>query len=68
MKDIDFINLVFRKKLNIAIAKKDVKAIIATIKRDVDFLKDQNLMDYSLLLGIEIVNSSVADVDIDKFD
>ena len=62
LKDIDFENLVFRRKLKIAISAKDAKAIIQTIKRDVEFLKGQKLMDYSILLGIELITDVDEDI------
>ena len=58
LKDIDFENLVFKRKLKLAISCKDVKLIVQTIKRDVDFLKENKLMDYSVLLGIETINET----------
>ena len=36
--------------------------ILHTIKRDLDFLEYQKLMDYSLLLGIEKVNKTAEKV------
>jgi hypothetical protein len=62
LKDIDFENLVFRRKLKIALSCKDAKAIIQTIKRDVEFLKGQKLMDYSILLGIELITNVEEDL------
>ena len=54
--DIDFENLVFRRKLKIKISKRDSRDIIETIKRDTEFLRKHGLMDYSILLGIEAVH------------
>jgi hypothetical protein len=54
--DIDFENLVFRRKLKLKISKRDSREIIETIKRDTEFLRSHGLMDYSILLGIEAVH------------
>ena len=58
LKDLDFENLTFRRKLSISISSKDSKLIIQTIKRDAEFLKESKLMDYSLLLGVEVINKN----------
>jgi|TARA_B110000285_G_scaffold112404_1_gene127580 hypothetical protein len=58
LKDLDFENLTFRRKLSISISSKDSKLIIQTIKRDAEFLKENKLMDYSLLLGVEVINKN----------
>lgn len=42
--------------LCLAISEQDVLLIMNTLKRDLKFLNDNRLMDYSLLLGIERVN------------
>ena len=42
--------------MSIDISLEDSNLILATLERDVKFLKKNGLMDYSLLLGIEKVN------------
>ena len=57
LKDLDFIQLVQCDALSVDIVKSDLNLIFQTIERDLDFLKQNSLMDYSLLLGIEINNN-----------
>ena len=54
LKDLDFINLNqrFGDFLRIKITDDDRKLLIKIIEKDVKFLSDSGLMDYSLLLGI----------------
>ena len=56
MKDVDYENLVMRELLQINISEEDARLILVTLERDIEFLKTNGLMDYSLLLGIEKVN------------
>jgi len=57
LKDIDFLQLmkefpmIFRLKLN----EFERKSLLDKVEKDVQFLQSNNLMDYSLLLGIEQV-------------
>ena len=48
LKDLDF--LVDYDKLNVSSAAKDY--LMGILKEDVDFLVSQNLMDYSMLIGV----------------
>ena len=43
-------------KVKIHIPDDDFRMILASVKRDVEFLKNNSLMDYSLLLGVEKVS------------
>ena len=43
--------------LCLAISEEDVTLIMNTLKRDLTFLNDNSLMDYSVLLGIEKINN-----------
>ena len=55
LKDLDLIRL---QKINIFklnISEDDRLNILETITKDVEFLSLNNLMDYSLLIGIEVV-------------
>jgi|TARA_B110000285_G_C15126255_1_gene620447 hypothetical protein len=45
-----------RELLQINISEEDARLILVTLERDIEFLKKNGLMDYSLLLGIEKVN------------
>jgi hypothetical protein len=56
LKDVDYENLVMRELLQINISEEDSRLILVTLERDIEFLKTNGLMDYSLLLGIEKVN------------
>ena len=58
MKDVDLEQLVIKNHLNIDIPYLDNELILTTIRRDLDFLTQMGLMDYSLLLGIEKVNET----------
>lgn len=59
MKDVDFEKLVLEEKLSIDILPKDLEIIMTTIERDLVFLRENKLMDYSLLLGIERNNKDI---------
>jgi len=56
LKDVDYEQLVKNKVLSLAISEEDVTLIMNTLKRDLAFLNENSLMDYSLLLGIEKIN------------
>ena len=43
-------------KVKVHIPDEDYKLILASVKRDVEFLQENGLMDYSLLLGVERVS------------
>ena len=53
--DIDFINLSknFADLFLIKIENEDRKEILKIVEREANFLKENNLMDYSILIGIE---------------
>lgn len=57
LKDVDYEQLVRKKVLSLAISEEDVTLIMSTLKRDLAFLNENSLMDYSLLLGIEKINN-----------
>ena len=53
LKDVDLLNLLRVRQIKIDIDKTDIHKILQTIERDASFLRQNKLMDYSLLLGIE---------------
>jgi hypothetical protein len=57
LKDVDYEQLVQNKVLSLAISEEDVVLIMNTLRRDLEFLNENRLMDYSLLLGIEKINT-----------
>lgn len=57
MKDNDLSALQKDISLTLNITYQDHKKVIRAIKKDVQFFQDMKLMDYSLLLGIEHVES-----------
>ena len=57
LKDVDYEQLVLNKVLCLAISEEDVNLIMNTLKRDLAFLNENSLMDYSLLLGIEKISN-----------
>jgi len=59
LKDQDFEILTQLQLQNIDVAPADIKLILLTLERDVQFLQEMGLMDYSLLLGIEQVSEAV---------
>lgn len=61
LKDVNF----FRNQSNqeINLSKKDKKHLIDIMETDTHFLKNLNIMDYSLLLGIEKKN-----IDLNKIE
>ena len=50
-------NLVENDILCLEFSNEDVQLIVNTLKRDLSFLEETKLMDYSLLLGIEKINT-----------
>jgi len=48
------LNSMFGNFLRINISDVDRKELIEIIEKDVQFLQVNNLMDYSILLGIEV--------------
>ena len=55
MKDIDYVELtkMYEDVFRLNITNFERKLVLDMIERDVKFLSDQNLMDYSILIGIE---------------
>ena len=51
-KDLDFLNDKKKNPRELSLAKIN-RVLIQTLRRDVNFLKEKNLIDYSLLLAIE---------------
>ena len=54
LKDVDYEQLVQNKVLSLAISEEDVVLIMNTLRRDLEFLNENRLMDYSLLLGVKM--------------
>ena len=61
LKDVDFIRFVDDDVLAMNISDRDITQIVNTLNRDIKFLNENKLMDYSLLLGIEKVNMNITD-------
>jgi hypothetical protein len=63
LKDLDFVNLSQRYKnlLRIKISDEDRKTLLDVIEKDSKFLCENDLMDYSVLMGIEIVSDKKND-------
>lgn len=57
LKDLDFINLTIKygKIFNLNLSNDKIRKILKFIENDVEFLREHNLMDYSILIGIEEV-------------
>lgn len=57
LKDLDFLQLSkkFGSVFSIDISQEDRKKLSEIIERDTKFLAENYLMDYSLLLGIELI-------------
>lgn len=55
MKDIDYVSLIKMHEhvFRLNITNYERKQILYMIERDAKFLCDNNLMDYSILIGIE---------------
>ena len=62
LKDLDFINLnkKYKNLLRIKITDQDRRKLIEVIEKDVKFLCDNELMDYSVLMGIEIIGDKLS--------
>ena len=67
LKDVDFENVVIGQLCRIDIHEDDISLIMKTLDRDVEFLKSQGLMDYSMLLGIEKVVEDHTMVNVDSY-
>ena len=55
LKDINFL-MASRVNSNLADFGRHRKRLLKALRKDVEYLRSQGLMDYSLLLGIESVN------------
>lgn len=55
LKDMNFFRNQSTQEVNLS--KKDKKHLSDIIETDTQFLKDLNIMDYSMLLGVEKQNS-----------
>lgn len=55
LKDVNFLMAAARNKNFTKQTRKDRILLRETVRRDVEFLRGQGLMDYSLLLGIEVL-------------
>ena len=57
LKDLDFINLTkkYSEIFDLKLTENELKAILKIIENDVEFLRCQHVMDYSILIGIEEV-------------
>ena len=53
LKDVNFLMAASKIKNFTKQTRKDRTMLRNTLKKDVEFLRSQGLMDYSLLLGIE---------------
>lgn len=58
LKDVDLENLISKDQIKIDIDDDDITVILKTIQRDINFFRDNGLMDYSLLLGIEKIDKT----------
>eukprot|EP00351_Strombidinopsis_sp_SopsisLIS2011_P003503 CAMPEP_0116886802 /NCGR_PEP_ID=MMETSP0463-20121206/20761_1 /TAXON_ID=181622 /ORGANISM="Strombidinopsis sp, Strain SopsisLIS2011" /LENGTH=66 /DNA_ID=CAMNT_0004547805 /DNA_START=1610 /DNA_END=1810 /DNA_ORIENTATION=+ len=58
LKDTNFlINNSFKQEVNLS--RESRKKLLEILYKDSAFLRDKGIMDYSVLLGIEEVNTSV---------
>ena len=55
LKDIDFLKM----KVHVNLPEENLKEINQIIELDVKFLRENQLMDYSILLGIELANKTL---------
>jgi len=55
MKDLDFIHLnkSFKSHFGLKISNEDRTKLLDIIEHDVKFFADSNIMDYSMLIGVE---------------
>jgi len=56
LKDIDLENLLNQDPLLVNMRLEDRRNLMRQLKKDVEFLKSKNLMDYSLLLAVEQIS------------
>lgn len=68
LKDVDFENVVIGQLCHIDINENDISLILRTLERDVEFLRSQGLMDYSMLLGIEKVVDNAILINVDSYN
>jgi hypothetical protein len=62
LKDINFLIAKKRFKNLTELDKRTSKRLVAAMRNDVEFLRQQRLMDYSLLLAIEKTDNSKAEL------
>ena len=55
LKDVNFLMTAAKNKNFTKQAKKDKTLLRDVLRKDVEFLRSEGLMDYSLLLGIEVL-------------
>jgi restriction endonuclease Mrr len=54
--------MIKKRMISLDIAQEDINLILMTLDRDIKFLQQNGLMDYSLLLGIEKVTNVGAEI------
>ena len=60
LKDVNFLMAAKENKHFTAYRSKDKRLLRSTLSKDVEFLRSQGLMDYSLLLGIETLDERLS--------
>ena len=63
LKDINFLMAASQDKTFTKQTKESKALLKAAVRKDVEFLRSEGLMDYSLLLGIETLKQRVVNVD-----
>ena len=60
LKDVNFLMVSQKNKHFSAFRDRDQRLLRMALRKDVEFLRSQGLMDYSLLLGIETLSSRLS--------
>ena len=55
LKDTDFLKL----KIRVALPEENLNEVLKILDLDIQFLRENQLMDYSILLGVELANEKL---------
>lgn len=63
LKDLNFLQKSKEKKLCMNFTADDRKKLLEIVWKDTDWLSKKRLLDYSLLIGVEKIDTNVDDIE-----
>ena len=63
LKDLNFLQKSKEKKLCMNFTTDDRKKLLEIVWKDTDWLSKKRLLDYSLLIGVEKIDTNVDDIE-----